>query len=263
MNTGLHGKVAIVTGASRGIGKAIALALANEGTRLVLCARNEEQLVQVETEIKDRFHTDVITVKANISKSNDIKRIVAKAISKYKRIDILVNNAGGLCFGGIFQTTDEELENHLNLKLFGYIRMCRGVIPYMQQQGGGRIINIIGTNGKEPLSYLMIPGIINSALLNFTKFLSLETAEYKITVNAVNPGLTETTLNETFINSLAGLQNKTPDEIRQEIILKNPSGRIAKADDVAAAVIYFASESSTFITGISINVDGGMYRGPA
>ena len=263
MNTGLHGKVVIVTGASRGIGKAIAYAFANEGARLMLCARTEEQLIQVQSEIKDKFHTEVFTVKANISRLNDIKRVVSKTVSKFKRIDILVNNAGGAFVGGIFQLTDEELENHINLKLVGYIRTSREVIPFMQQQGGGRIINIVGIAGKEPSPAMMIPGITNSALLNFTKSLSLELAKDNITVNAVNPGSTETPLTEAILGSLAVIQSKTPDEIRQAIASSNPFGRLALPEDVAAAVIFLASETSVFISGISVNVDGGMFRGSA
>jgi 3-oxoacyl-[acyl-carrier protein] reductase len=261
MNTGLHGKVVIITGASRGIGKAIAYAFANEGARLVLCARSEEQLVQVQSEIKDKFHTEVFIVKANISRLNDIKRVVSKTVSKFKRIDVLVNNAGGAFVGGIFQMTDEELENHINLKLVGYIRTAREVIPFMQQQGGGKIINIIGTAGKEPTPTMMVPGITNSALLNFTKSLALELAKDNITVNAVNPGSTETPLTETILGSLAVIQTKTPDEIRQAITSANPFGRLALPEDIAAAVIFFASETSAYVSGISINVDGGMSRG--
>ena len=159
--------------------------------------------------------------------------------------------------------TDEELENHINLKLVGYIRTSREVIPFMQQQGGGRIINIIGIAGKEPSPAMMVPGITNSALLNFTKSLALELAKENITVNAVNPGSTETPLSEMIFSSLAVIQSKTPDEIRQAIASSNPFGRLAHPEDVAAAVIFLASETSAFISGISINVDGGMFRGSA
>lgn len=263
MNTGLHGKVVIVTGASRGIGKAIAYALANEGARLMLCARGEEELKQVENEIKEKFHTEIYTVKANISKLNDIKRVVAKTVAKYKRIDILVNNAGGSSIGGINQINDELIEDYFQVKLLGYIRAAREVIPYMQQQGGGKIINIIGVAGKEPSPIMMIPGIANSALLNFTKSLALEIAKDNITVNAVNPGFTETSSTESTLSSLATIQSKTVGEIRQVMTDANPFQRFARPEDIASAVIFFASETSAFISGISINVDGGMFRGSA
>ncbi|MDP2209256.1 MAG: SDR family oxidoreductase [Bacteroidota bacterium] len=261
MNTGLNGKTAIVTGATQGIGKAIALALANEGVRLILCARTEEQLQQTETEIKDRFHTEVTFVKANLTRTNDIKRVVTKAISKYKRVDILVNNAGGAHIGGIFEITDEIFEAHIHLKLLGYIRFAREVIPYMRQQGGGRIINVIGTAGKEPKPTLMLPGITNGALLNFTKSLALELAKDNITVNAVNPGTTDTPLTEQTIGTLASLQNVTPDEMRQMLKSDNPFGRLVRSEEVASAVVFLASEAANFISGISMNVDGGTTRG--
>lgn len=263
MNTGLHGKVAIVTGASRGIGKAIAFALANEGSRLVLCARGEEQLLKVEEEIKELFHTEVISVKANMTKSNDIKRVVSKAISKFKSVNILVNNAGSAHIGGIFEISDSDIEYHIHLKLMGYIRAARSVIPYMQQQGGGRIINIIGTAGKEPNPIMMLPGITNGALLNFTKSLASELAKYKITVNSVNPGTTLTPLTDETFNKLASLNGKTTEEIFTQLSSSNPLERLANPEDIASAVVFLASESASFISGISINVDGGMIRGSA
>lgn len=232
MNTGLQGKVAIITGASRGIGKAIALAFAHEGMRLVICARGEEQLKITEEEIKDRYHTEVV-------------------------IDILVNNAGGAHVGGIFQFTDEDFENHIHLKVLGYIRTAREVIPYMQQQGGGRIINIIGTAGKEPAPFMMLPGITNGALLNFTKALAAELALHKITVNAVNPGTTETLLTEQTLSAKSILQEKSIEEIKQALINSNPFERLAKPEDVASAVIFLSSDAASFISGISVNVDGG------
>lgn len=263
MNTGLQGKVAIVTGASRGIGKAIALSFANEGVRLVLCARNEEQLKVTEEEIKNRFHTEVVIVKANTTKLNDIKRVVSKAIAKFKRIDVLVNNAGGAHVGGIFQFTDEDFENHIHLKVLGYIRTAREVIPHMQQQGGGRIINIIGTAGKEPPPAMMLSGITNGALLNFTKALAAELAHHKITVNAVNPGTTETLLTEQTLSAKSILQEKSVEEIKLALINSNPFERLAKPEDVASAVIFLSSDAASFISGISLNVDGGTVRSSA
>ncbi len=263
MNTGLHGKVAMITGASRGIGKAIAFGLANEGARLVLCARNEEQLVKIEEEIKDLFHTEVISVKANMTKFNDIKRVVAKAIQKFKSINILVNNAGGAHIGGLFDMTDSDIEYHIHLKLIGYIRAAKSVIPYMQQQGGGRIINIIGTAGKEPNFTMMLPGITNGALLNFTKSLASELAKFKITVNSVNPGTTLTPLTDETLGKIAALNTETSEETYNKLALSNPLGRLANPEDIASTVVFLASEAASFISGISINVDGGMIRGSA
>ncbi len=263
MNTGLQGKVAIVTGASRGIGKAIALAFANEGVRLVLCARGEEQLKVTEEEIKNRFHTEVIIVKANATKLNDIKRVVSRAVAKFKRIDVLVNNAGDAHVGGVFQFTDEDFENHIHLKVLGYIRTAREVIPHMQQQGGGRIINIIGTGGKEPLPTMMLSGITSGALLNFTKALAAELAQFKITVNAINPGTTETILTEQTLSAKSILQEKSVEEIKLALINSNPFQRLAKPEDVANAVIFLSSEAASFISGISVNVDGGSVRSSA
>ena len=183
MNTNLQGKVVLISGASKGIGKAAALMLATEGARLALCARDEKALKLAADEIQAQTHADVLTVKANMTKSNDIHRFVSAAINKFDHVDILINNAGGANVGGILTTTDEDWEYHIQLKLLGYIRMAREVIPYMKTNGGGKIINIVGMAAKEPNPLFMVPGVTNAALLNFTKSLSKELEKDNITVS--------------------------------------------------------------------------------
>ncbi|RCK74584.1 MAG: 3-oxoacyl-[acyl-carrier protein] reductase [Ignavibacteriae bacterium] len=261
MNTGLHGKTAIVTGSSKGIGKAIALAFANEGVRLTLCARNENLLTQTENEIKDRFHTEVISIKANVAKLNDIKRTVNKTLNKFKRIDILVNNAGSLAYGGIDEFDDKLFEEHLFTRLLSAIRFAKEVIPIMKRQGGGKIINIAGINGVFPEQKFLINSMINGAILNFTRALALELASDKINVNAVNPFYTNTEQTIQIFNSLAVKENIPYEEIINRFSKIVPMSRFASPDDVAFAVVYLASDSANFLTGISINVNGGIISG--
>ena len=261
MTTGLQGKVALITGASKGIGKAIAYHLASEGVRLAICARNEEQLKLTADEIQMHTHADVIAVKANTTKLNDVRRFVSAAVKKFNRIDILINNAGGAHIGGIAATTDVEWEYHIQMKLLGYIRTAREIIPHMKLSGGGKIINIVGMAAKEPNPLYMVPGVTNAALLNFTKSLSKELENDKIFVNSVNPGTTDTPLTEETFKSLAAVLNKTPEEVRQAAIASSPQGRLATADDVAKVVLFLASDAANFINGISINVDAGKILG--
>jgi NAD(P)-dependent dehydrogenase (short-subunit alcohol dehydrogenase family) len=261
MHTGLQGKVALITGASKGIGKAVALALAEEGVRLALCARDERELKLASDEIQIHTKADIIAVKANVTKLNDIRRFVTAAVKKFTRIDILINNAGGAHIGGIFQTSDEEWEYHLQLKLMGYIRMAREAIPYMRTTGGGKIINIVGTAGKEPNALYMVPGVTNGALINFTKSLAGELEPDRITVNSINPGTTNTPLTIETINAMAVLLQKTPEDTKQMILDRAPQHRLITPEEVAKVVTCFASDAANSINGVSINVDAGKVLG--
>ena len=261
MNTGLQNKVALITGASKGIGKATALLLAEEGVRLALCARDDRLLKQTADEIQNKTHADIIALKANTTKLNDIRRFVNATVKKYSRIDLLINNAGGAHIGGIQSIADEEWEYHIQLKLLGYIRMAREVLPHMKKSGGGCIINIVGMAAKEPRNFYMLPGVTNAALLNFTKSLSKELKNDNIRVVSVNPTTTDTPLTEQTFKSLATLSNKTPEEIRQTVEASFPQGRLLAAVDVAKVVVFLASDAAQFVNGISINLDAGTSAG--
>lgn len=261
MNTSLQGKVAVITGGSKGIGKAIAFALATEGARIAICGREELTLKQTRQELEDRLRTDVVAMKANLLKANDIRRFVEAVLKKFDRIDILVNNAGGGHVGGIMKTTDDEWEYHIQLKLMGSIRMAREVIPAMRKAGGGRIINIVGIAGKEPSPLFMVPGVTNAALLNFTKALSKEVEKDFIFVNAINPGTAETGLTGEIFDSIAELTGRKPDDIRQATAGAFPQGRLVRPEDIANAVVFLASDAASFINGISINIDAGRTAG--
>lgn len=258
MNTGLHGKTAIITGASRGIGKAIAIALANEGVRTVLCARGEEHLKQTEEEIKERFHTEVISIKANVSRYNDIKRTVNKALAKFKRIDILINNAGSLIAGGIQDFDENIFLEQLYTRLISIIRFSSEVIPIMKKQGGGKIINIAGFSGIIPDSRFMTTSILNSAIINFTKSLAMELANDNINVNVINPAYTNTEHIMQVLNKIAEKENRSLEELLNYTNSKSPFSRLAAPEDVASAVVYIASDSANYLTGVSLNIDSGI-----
>lgn len=260
MYKGITGKIAAITGASRGIGKTIALALASEGARLAICSREEADLKLTAEEIRVSTHTDVLAIKANTMKINDIRRFVGATIKKYGGIDILVNNAGGMPTGGIFATNDEEWEYHIQFKLLGYIRMCREIVPSMKSRGGGTIINITGTDGKEPEPLSMVAGVINAGLANLTKSLSKELAGDRITVNCINPAITDTPLTSERFKILSTLTHTSPEELRQHTI-RRLNGSLINPEDVAQAVLFLASDSARGISGSSITVDAGSLVG--
>ncbi len=261
MNLNLQAKAALVTGGSRGIGKAIAMALAAEGARVAICGRDEVVLEQARDEIIAQTRAEVICVKANMAKINDIRRFISAAVKKFNRIDILINNAGGGPTGDIDEITDETWEEYIQLKLLGYVRVAREALPYMRQNGGGRIINIAGTSGREPGSRHIMQGVVNAGIISFTKGLSRALERDKIVVNAVNPGTTDTQLTTKMIESLAAASQKNPDEIRQSLLSVLPFNRFATADDIARVAVFLASDAAAFINGVSVNVDAGKTAG--
>jgi 3-oxoacyl-[acyl-carrier protein] reductase/bacilysin biosynthesis oxidoreductase BacG len=257
MNLNLQGKAALVTGGSKGIGKAIAAALAAEGARVAICGRDERVLQQTVEEIQAQTRSELIAVKANLTKLNDIRRFISTAAKKFNRIDILVNNAGGGHIGTIATITDEEWEYHIQLKLLGYIRTAREAIPYMKENGGGKIINIIGMAARDPNPNYMLPGVTNAALMNFTKSLSKTLENDRISVNAINPGTTETPLADQIVAALSALTLKPMEEIKTTVASSFPHGRIATTDDIAKVAVFLASDMANFINGVTINVDDG------
>jgi NAD(P)-dependent dehydrogenase (short-subunit alcohol dehydrogenase family) len=260
MVNGIQGKVVVVSGASRGIGKAIAFAFASEGARLALCARDDQALEHTATEIHSQTHADILALKANLTKVSDIRRFVAATVKKFGRVDILINNAGGAHVGGISETTDEEWEYHLQLKLLGTIRMSREVIPSMTG-GGGRIINIVGMAGKEPIPLMMVPGVTNGAILNFSKSLAHEVEKLGILVNCINPATTDTPLTVETMAKIATARQKSPEELRATMTASMPQGRFVTPEEIAQVALFLASDASRFISGTSINVDAGKSSG--
>ena len=260
MNLNLQGKAVLITGGSKGIGKAIAMALASEGARVAICARDERILQQAAEDIQNQTKSEILAVKANVTRLNDIRRFIATAEKKFHRVDILINNAGGAHVGGISAITDEDWESHIQLKLLGYIRAAREVIPSMRIAGGGKIINVIGMAGREPAPHFMLPGVTNAALINFTKTLSKELESDNITVNALNPGTTDTPLTEQTIASLAALSAKSPEEVKAALYASNPRGRIASVDEIARVAVFLASDMAAYLNGVAVNVDGGKFN---
>lgn len=258
MNLNLQAKAALVTGGSRGIGKAIALAFAAEGARVAICGRDERQLEQARDEIAAATRSEVICVKANTGKVNDIRRFITTAAKKFSRIDILVNNAGGgQQFGAIDEITDEEWEAQIQARLLGYLRAAREVIPVMRESGGGRIINIIGITGSEPGPRALLPSVINGALLTFTKALSKDLERDRISVTAISPAAVDTALTGEMIAALAVRAQTSPEEIRQSLQAALPQGRFASPEEIARIAVFLASDAAALVNGIVIPADAG------
>lgn len=260
MDLGVQGKTAIVTGGSRGIGRETALRLLEAGARVAICGRSKEPLEDTRRDLATRG-SDVLAVVADMSIGADVERFVREASERLGAPDILVNNAGTMYSGRFDVLTDTGLQGQLDTKLFGFMRAIRLVAPGMRARRWGRIVNVIGGAGKEPDPYMLGSGITNSALLNLTKALSTELGADNVLVNAVCPGWVDTGL---WRRNAAGLAAElgagSADEARRLAARKNALARFGRPAELADAIAFLCSERASFITGVSLNVDGGRLK---
>jgi 3-oxoacyl-[acyl-carrier protein] reductase len=261
MDLGIRNRRAIVTGGGSGIGRETARQFLEEGVRVVICGRNEARLNMARDELANATGGEIHAVQADMSKEVDIARLVEAAKTKLGGVDILVNNAGTMYSGRFAALTDESLKLQLETKLFGFMRAIRLVHPLMAAQKWGRIVNMIGGAGKEPDPYMFGSGMTNSALLNLTKSLSTEFGEDNVLVNAVCPGWVDTNLwrmNAQGLQRELGVQSE--DDARRLATRKNSLGRFGKPQELANAIVFLCSERASYITGVSLNLDGGRLK---
>ena len=252
MDLKLGDKVAIVTGGTQGIGKATAMLLAKEGARVVIAARGRELLDTVSAEIRAAGGR-VAAIQADVSKPEDCERLITGAIEGFGRIDILVNNAGTSATGEFESVTDATWQADFDLKLFGAIRLARLAIPHMRRQGGGRIINITTIGAKQPRAKTMPTTVTRAAGLALTKALSKEFAADKILVNTVCIGLIRAGQHE----RKAAQSGVEVESIYAGMGKDIPLGRVGLAEEVANVITFLASDAASYVTGTSINLDGG------
>jgi 3-oxoacyl-[acyl-carrier protein] reductase len=260
MDLGLKNKVALITGSSAGIGFTIAEKLAQEGCNLVICGRNLQRLEQANQTLSKTYpDSSILSLTADVHQANDSEKLVKETLNKYGKIDILINNSEGANFAEnlIENLSDEDWFKVFQGKLMGYIRLTNLVLPIMKNQQWGRIINIIGTSGKEPSPRLVKSGVVNAALMNFTKSVARQTAASNVLINSINPGIIDTPRHREYLEIYAQKEGITPDQLRQEIIKTIPINRIGTSEELANLVIFLASECASYITGITIPVDGG------
>jgi len=260
MDLGLKGKTALVTGGSKGIGRAIAEGLAREGARVAISARTAGDLDKAATQIR-AAGGEAMAVAADLSQLAEVTRVVQSVHNRFGRIDILVNNAGAIRGGDFLKIPDEQWAGDWSLKILGYVRMARAVLPIMQKQGGGRILNVVGAAARNPTPGYLPGGIANAGLINFTKGLADLGAPSNVLVTAISPAATATDRWETLIAQQAHAARTTVDDLRAKAFAEYPLKRIATPEDIADLACYLVSERASFITGICITVDGGATRG--
>lgn len=258
MELHLKNKNALVCGSTQGIGKATAMALAHEGANVTLVARNRDKLKAVLAELPNNENHSLIV--ADFSNPRDLQEQVIKFIEKKHGFHILINNTGGPRSGDILNASLEEFENAFTQHLKCNHVLAQAVIPFMKEEGYGRIINIISTSVKEPIPGLGVSNTIRGAVGNWSKTLSIELGAFGITVNNVLPGFTETERLNEIIQIKANGAGTSFEEMSD--IMKNytPAKRFAKPEETANVITFLASKAASYVNGINVPVDGGRTK---
>jgi NAD(P)-dependent dehydrogenase (short-subunit alcohol dehydrogenase family) len=252
INFDLSGKVALITGASRGIGEAIAVAYSQAGAKVVLASRKQADLDQVAEQIR-ALGRDVLAMAAHTGDMAAISAVVAKAVDAFGGIDIVVNNAAtNPHFGPILTAEDSHWDKILDVNVKGYFRVVKACMESMQARGGGKIINMSSVAGLEPQPMMGVYSVSKAAVLMLTKVLAAELAPYNIQVNAIAPGFVKTKF------SAALWQNP---QINEAILKRIPQKRMAEPEEIAGLAVYLASPASSFVTGSIFSIDGGQLTG--
>jgi 3-oxoacyl-[acyl-carrier protein] reductase len=261
MDLGIRDRVALVTAASQGLGKAIALGLADEGAKVVICSRSGKRAKAAAVEIQERTGSGVQSVEADVRKPANIKALVRKTVETFGRIDILVTNAGGPPVATFPDLTEAHWLEGMNLTFLSVVRLIQEVIPHMQKQKWGRIINMSSFLVKQPVDDLIISSSLRPAVIGLAKVLANEYGKDGILVNNVCPGSILTKRQDEIIASRAQQRNISIEEYLAEAIKPIPVGRMGEPSEVANLVVFLASERASYITGATIQVDGGLVKG--
>jgi 3-oxoacyl-[acyl-carrier protein] reductase len=258
MDLRLNGKTALVTGGSEGIGKGIARVLAQEGVDLAICARRSEPLEAAAKEIAAATGRRIVPITADLTKDADAKSFVEKGHQALGRVDIMVNNAGSAPGGIIEHLSEADWTQALQLKFMGYVRCLRYVLPIMVQQGGGRVVNLIGNDGVKPSYWEIAPGAANAAGQNLTFSLAGQYGRHNVSFCAVNPGPVRTERWAGLVKAMSRDMKLPYEEADQLAPRSIPMGRIAEVEEVANLVAMLASPLMHMVNGTMIEIDGGQ-----
>ena len=260
MDLGLKGKAAIVTASSRGIGRATAEILAGEGARVAMCARTAADVTRAAAEIRGRTGAEVLAVQADVTKPADIDRVVSRTVEAFGAVHILVNNAGGPPAGTFDTLGDSEWQAGFELTLLSAVRMIRAVLPHMRRAGGGAIVNLQSTSVKAPIDNLMLSNAIRTGVIGLAKSLSFELAKDGIRVNNVLPGAIMTDRQREMLALQSTRSGKSVEELVRLREAAIPLGRYGEPEDLGNMIVFLASDRARYVTGVTVQVDGGMVR---
>jgi 3-oxoacyl-[acyl-carrier protein] reductase len=261
MDLGLKDRVAIVAASSQGLGKAVALGLAREGAKLALCARTASTLECTAAEIRSQTGVEVFTRALDVTRPDHVHSFVADTAAHFGRLDICVANAGGPPSKSFAETTVEDWHAAANLNLMSTVYFAREALPLMQQRRWGRFIAVTSVSVKQPIDGLILSNSIRAGVSGLVKTLANEYGPYNINVNSVCPGYTATARLMELAGRLAQRDGVTPQQIEERWAAQAPLHRVGEPEEFANVVVFLASERASYVTGIAVQVDGGLVKG--
>lgn len=260
MNQLLQGQVALITAASKGLGFATALRLAEEGAHVVICSRDENRIQEAVQKIKDKTGQTPLGLQVDVSKKDDVEKMVRKTIDYFGRIDMLMLNAGGPPAGNFMDLKDEDWEKAFSTNVMSVVRIIREVVPYMRKQGGGKVVAIASSSVKVPIQGLVLSNVMRTGVAGLMKTLSMELGPDGILLNTLCPGRIATDRLDELDQGAAVKLEASLKQVREQIIKGIPLGRYGKPEEFAEIAVFLLSPRNSYVTGSVLMVDGGMVQ---
>ncbi len=261
MEFGLKRKVALVSAASQGLGRAAAFAFAREGCKVAICARNAGALEDAAKAMREETNADVIAVAADVSRADGVKAFVDRAVGSFGGVDILVPNAGGPPPGGFEALADDQWAKGWELTFQSTVRLVRACLPSMRQRGGGAIVAILSMSVRQPIDNLVLSNSLRLGVVGALKTLAREVAKDRIRVNGVAPGWIATDRTIQLHRARAEKEHRRIEDVQAAALQEIPMGRMGTPEEVADLIAFLASDRAAYITGVIAQIDGGLYRG--
>ena len=261
MDLGLKGKTALVTGASRGLGYATAMSLAQEGARVAINSRNPEKLAAAAAAIRKATGAEVLELPGDLSAADVPDRLVAEAIKTFSSLDILITNTGGPKPGGFETLTDADWQYAVEICLMAHVRLIRAALPALKQSQAASVLAITSISVKQPIPNLVLSNAVRGATIGMIKTLALEVGKYGIRFNSVLPASVDTERIAELLVIRSQSNQTTIEQEKQKMTADSPFGRIATPEEFARAAVFLVSPAASFLTGVMLPVDGGMYKG--
>ena len=261
MDLGLRGKVALVAAASQGLGRAAAFALAREGCKVAICARNAATLEDTANAIRKEAKADVVAIAADISRADGVKAFADGALQAFGGVDVLVPNAGGPPPGGFETLPDDQWAKGWELTFQSTVRLVRACLPSMRNRGGGAVVAILSMSVRQPIDNLVLSNSLRLGVVGALKTLAREVAKDRIRVNGVAPGWIATDRTIQLHRDRAERERRRIEDVQAAVVQEIPMGRMGTAEEVADLIAFLASDRAAYVTGVIAQIDGGLYRG--